>query len=145
MSKKINIFSKNIMTSKTSLQKAIEAYMEEYKEKLSSGEPIHENGKIKKPEPNEEDSDKKCDGKDLKLLVYNVNGNSNEVEMVPGSVSVSKGSLSDLNNEHVNKIINSVRKLEEKKPGGISRISIPIYIININNILSNGNKNNVSV
>ena len=78
-------------------------------------------------------------------MIYNVNGNSNEVEMVPGSISVTKGSIADLNNENVNKIVDAVRKLEEKKPYGASRISIPIYIINVKNILSNGNKNNVSI
>ena len=79
----------------------------------------------------------------FKLVINNINGNSNEVEFTPSDISVSRGSLGDLDEESTRKIVKMLTDVS--KEGEYIKINIPIFILNINNILSNGNKNNVSV
>jgi len=83
----------------------------------------------------------------IKIYIYNVNGNSNEVKLVPGEVSVREGTLEDLNlnEENIQKITSIMDELRKKDWGQGVELKIPIYIFNINNILSNGNKNEVTV
>lgn len=90
-----------------------------------------------------EDKDRKCDQL-IKIVINNINGNSNEVQMLPGEVCVAEGRLEDLNEETISKVIGFINELSKSDVKGIPHISIPIYIFNINNILSNGNKNTVS-
>ena len=83
----------------------------------------------------------------IKLCIYNINGNSNEVKLVPGEISVSEGTLEDLDlsAENLQKITGMMDELRKREWSNGIEIKIPIYIININNILSNGNKNEVTV
>lgn len=86
-------------------------------------------------------------GNVIKIFVYNVNGNSNELKLTPGEVSVTEGSLEDipLDKEVSAKIEQAVENLQKTRYRDGLVIKIPVFIININNILSNGNKNTVSL
>jgi hypothetical protein len=82
----------------------------------------------------------------IKICIYNINGNSNEFKLLPGEIMVSEGSLIDLplNEEAVNQLVHTLNRLSEAKSGENINIKIPIYIFNINNILTNGSKNTVT-
>ncbi len=86
-------------------------------------------------------------GNVIKICVYNVNGNSNELMLTPGEVSVTEGSLEDipLDKEVSAKIEQVLENLPQARHRDGLVIKIPVFIININNILSNGNKNTVSL
>lgn len=83
----------------------------------------------------------------IKIYVYNVNGNSNELRLVPGEASISEGSLKDipLSEEISDRIAQALNNINERQPGSEFVIKIPVFIININNVLSNGNKNAVTL
>lgn len=87
-----------------------------------------------------------CEENAIKICIYNINGNSNEFKLLPGEVLISEGSLSDLplNEEAMNKLVQTLNGLSELTPGKNINIKIPIYIFNINNILTNGSKNTVT-
>jgi hypothetical protein len=82
----------------------------------------------------------------IKICIYNVNGNSNEFKLLPGEITVSEGSLKDLplNEESLTQLVHTLNRLSETKSGENINIKIPIYIFNINNILTNGSKNTVT-
>ena len=142
-----------------SLQKDVQNYMQKYKKKLHEMKHLVEsNGDIEKENllndvsvisPSGEEIFKMKDdfsGREqiIKFVIYNVNGNSNEVSLVPPDISFSESTLTNLNEENVHKIVSALNNLQKENIQGLSQINIPIYIFNINNILSNGNKNEVS-
>ena len=83
----------------------------------------------------------------LKICIYNINGNSNELKLTPSDIRVSEGTLEDisLDEENTKRIMEVINSLNNETLQKIACLNIPIYIININNILSNGNRNEVSV
>lgn len=83
----------------------------------------------------------------LKICIYNINGNSNEIKLTPSDIKISEGTLEDINidEENTRRIMDLINGINAEASHNISGIRIPIYIININNILSNGNRNEVTV
>lgn len=77
--------------------------------------------------------------------IYNVCGNSNEVQFPHADISVFKGSVDDLNDNNIRKLMDTISGLSKMELGEAAKIVIPVYIININNILTSGNKNTVDV
>ncbi len=80
----------------------------------------------------------------IKLSIYNVNGNSNELTCTPGDVSFSRGTVDDINEESVHRIISFLEDLSKESIQNLHQIVIPIYIFNIENVLTNGNKNTIT-
>lgn len=87
-----------------------------------------------------------CVENTIKICIYNINGNSNEFKLLPGEVLISEGTLNDLplNEEAMNKLVHTLNELSEVTSEKNINIKIPIYIININNILTNGSKNAIT-
>lgn len=81
----------------------------------------------------------------LHLAITNLNGNSNELEFVPPDISQIQGSLEDINSESVKQFINAIQFIKEQGLSENIQITIPIYIINITNVLTNGSKNSIEV
>lgn len=81
----------------------------------------------------------------FELSIYNINGNSNQLSLLPADISVEKGTIGDVNEESIRKMLDSLNALKNEPLTAPAKISIPIYIINITNILSNGNNNQVRI
>lgn len=81
----------------------------------------------------------------VKLSINNLCGNKNKVQLVPGEITVSKGNMKDLNEECIHKIIETITELSKEELKDVSKIIIPIYIFNINNVLASGNKNKTNI
>lgn len=81
----------------------------------------------------------------LHLAITNLNGNSNELEFIPADISQIQGSLEEINSESVKQFVQTIQMLKEQGISENINISIPIYVINITSVLTNGSKNSIQV
>lgn len=81
----------------------------------------------------------------LHLAITNLNGNSNELEFTPADISQIQGNFENINSESVKQFVQTIQMLKEHGTSESINISIPIYIINITNVLTNGSKNSIQV
>lgn len=81
----------------------------------------------------------------INFIVNNINGNSNDVTLPSAEITVSEGSLEDLNENSIFKIFDTISHLPNEQLSRMPNITIPIYILNVNSILLNGNKNTGSI
>lgn len=81
----------------------------------------------------------------LHLAITNLNGNSNELEFTPADVSQIQGNLEDINSESVKQFVQTIQMLKEQGISESINISVPIYVINITNVLTNGSKNSIQI
>ena len=97
---------------------------------------------------NEEDVNKeKSLVSPLCLYFYDINGNCNNLDFTDGklSVDVKKLDLSEISNDEVVKIVKIINDFTSEKSDSNGKIIIPIYVINIYHILTNGNYNRTEV
>lgn len=81
----------------------------------------------------------------LHLAITNLNGNSNELEFIPPEITQLQGSLEDINSESVKQLVQTIQTLKEQGISENINITIPIYVINITSVLTNGSKNSIQV
>jgi len=81
----------------------------------------------------------------VNLHINNLCGNNNEVSFCPPEISVTEGNLMDLNEDSIYKILDTISNIPKDELRDMPAITVPIYVFNINNILSSGNKNKTTI
>lgn len=78
---------------------------------------------------------------EVKVSINNICGNKNDIKVIPWEFSISEEQLSDLNQDCIKKVIDTINQLPQETLDKIATLSIPIFIFNIYNVLTSGKKN----
>jgi hypothetical protein len=81
----------------------------------------------------------------FKLIIHNICGNNNEIKICPPQITTSMGCLDDIKDGLAVSLTEIVKDLMSDCAGTIGKLTIPVYVININNVLTSGNKNEICV
>ncbi|MBS4538835.1 hypothetical protein GOQ27_10190 [Clostridium sp. D2Q-11] len=102
----------------------------------------NKNNKNKKKDYNQPIEEEKHP--EIKISIVNISGNKNEIEVKSDENSLSQGQLKSINKECIDKIIDTLDSLSKETLDKLPEITIPIYIFNMNNILTSGKKNEIN-
>ncbi|MFZ5968041.1 MAG: hypothetical protein ACOYVK_12835 [Bacillota bacterium] len=120
----------------------------ENKEQNTNDTQIYENNSPKENYTVERYKVKSHDGMNefvVNLYINNLCGNYNEVSFCPPDISMTEGNLMDLNEDSICKILDVISNIPKDELKNMPAITVPIYIFNINNVLSSGNKNEITI
>lgn len=81
----------------------------------------------------------------FKLIIYNTCGNNNELKVCHPEVTTSAGCLDDIKDGFVISLAEALKDLMSNCAGTIGKLTIPVYVINVNNVLTSGNKNEICI
>jgi len=81
----------------------------------------------------------------FKLYIYNTCGNNNEVKVCHPQVTTSNGNVDDIKDGFIVNIAQAIEELVSKCKGTIDKLTVPIYVINVNNVLTSGSKNEICI
>lgn len=84
---------------------------------------------------------KETDRSEIIININNICGDKNDIKLNPGEISISEEELMELSKDSIKKVIDTIKHISEESLENIPNITIPIYIFNINNILTSGKKN----
>jgi len=81
----------------------------------------------------------------FKLVIYNTCGNNNELTVCPPKITTSVGCVDDIGEGFVISLADAIKDLMSSCAGRIEKITVPVYVINVNNVLTSGSKNEICI
>lgn len=81
----------------------------------------------------------------FKLVIYNTCGNNNEIIVCPPHITTSMGNVDDVRDGFIMNLTDAIKDLISNYAGHMTKLTVPIYVINISNVLTSGNKNEICI